>query len=39
MAIGVAFGGQEVSSVPHDSSDETLDMVITEAGVRRFREQ
>jgi 5-formyltetrahydrofolate cyclo-ligase len=38
-AIGIAFAGQEIPSVPHDSSDEQLDMIVTEAGVRRFREQ
>lgn len=38
-AIGIAFAGQEVPSVPHDSSDEQLDMLVTEAGVRRFRQQ
>jgi 5-formyltetrahydrofolate cyclo-ligase len=38
-AIGIAFAGQEVPSVPHDSSDERLDMIVTEAGVRRLREQ
>jgi 5-formyltetrahydrofolate cyclo-ligase len=38
-AIGIAFAGQEVPSVPHDSSDEQLDMIVTEAGVRRFRQQ
>jgi 5-formyltetrahydrofolate cyclo-ligase len=35
-AIGVAFAGQEVPSVPHDASDEKLDMLVTERGVRRF---
>jgi 5-formyltetrahydrofolate cyclo-ligase len=38
-AIGIAFAGQEVPSVPHDSSDERLDMLVTERGVRRFRQQ
>jgi len=39
IAIGVAFGGQEIAEVPHDAGDETLDMVVTEQGVRRFRER
>jgi 5-formyltetrahydrofolate cyclo-ligase len=39
MAVGIAFAGQEVPSVPHDSGDEKLDMVVTEVGVRRVREQ
>jgi 5-formyltetrahydrofolate cyclo-ligase len=38
-AIGIAFSAQELPSVPHDSSDEALDMIVTEAGIRRFREQ
>jgi 5-formyltetrahydrofolate cyclo-ligase len=35
-AIGVAFAGQEVASVPHDAGDQRIDMVVTELGVRRF---
>jgi 5-formyltetrahydrofolate cyclo-ligase len=35
-AIGIAFAGLEVPAVPHDASDERLDMVVTERGVRRF---
>jgi 5-formyltetrahydrofolate cyclo-ligase len=36
VAIGIAFSGLEVPAVPHDASDEKLDMVVTELGVRRF---
>ena len=36
VAIGIAFAGQEVPSVPHDARDEKLDMLVTERGVRRF---
>jgi 5-formyltetrahydrofolate cyclo-ligase len=39
LAIGVAFSGQEVEHVPHDAADQRLDMVVTELGVRRFRER
>lgn len=35
-AIGIAFAGQELPTVPHDAGDERLDMVVTEQGVRRF---
>jgi 5-formyltetrahydrofolate cyclo-ligase len=38
-AIGVCYAGQEIAEVPHDASDEKLDMVVTEQGVRRFRER
>jgi len=36
-AIGVAYAGQEISSIPHQAHDRTLDMVLTEHGVRNFR--
>ena len=36
IAIGLAFAGLEVPSVPHDARDEKLDMLVTELGVRRF---
>jgi len=40
IAVGLAYEGQAISSVPHDSLDERLDWVITEAGARRIdREQ
>jgi len=35
-AIGIAFAGLEVAAVPHDASDQKLDMLVTERGVRRF---
>ncbi len=39
MAIGVAFSGQEVESLPRAANDQKLDMVVTELGVRRFSER
>ncbi len=36
-AIGIAYAGQELDSIPHETHDRTLDMVLTEQGVRRFR--
>jgi 5-formyltetrahydrofolate cyclo-ligase len=36
LAIGIAFAGQEVDSVPHDENDRRLDMVLTENGLKRF---
>jgi 5-formyltetrahydrofolate cyclo-ligase len=36
-AIGIAYAGQEVASLPHAAHDRTLDMVLTEQGVRKFR--
>jgi len=35
-AIGIAFAGQEVDSVPHDANDQRLDMIVTENGLKRF---
>jgi 5-formyltetrahydrofolate cyclo-ligase len=35
-AIGVAYAGQEVASLPHGPHDIALSMVVTEQGVRRF---
>jgi 5-formyltetrahydrofolate cyclo-ligase len=35
-AIGVAYAGQEVEFIPDENHDHRLDMVATEAGVRRF---
>ena len=35
-AIGIAYAGQEVASLPHEAHDRTLDMVLTEQGLRRF---
>jgi len=36
LAIGFAFAGQEVAEVPIDATDQRLEMVVTEAGVRAF---
>jgi 5-formyltetrahydrofolate cyclo-ligase len=35
-AVGIAFAGQEMSSLPREPNDQRLDMVVTELGVRRF---
>lgn len=35
-AIGIAYAGQEVPSLPHEAHDRTLDMILTENGLRRF---
>jgi 5-formyltetrahydrofolate cyclo-ligase len=35
-AIGIAYAGQEVPSLPHDAHDRSLDMVLTERGLHRF---
>jgi 5-formyltetrahydrofolate cyclo-ligase len=32
LAVGVAYGGQEVAAVPHDAYDQRLDAVVTEQG-------
>jgi 5-formyltetrahydrofolate cyclo-ligase len=36
LAIGIAYAGQEVSSVPHGAHDQRLDAVFTENGLCRF---
>ena len=36
-AIGIAYAGQEVGAVPHEETDEGIDAVVTELGVRRFK--
>ena len=36
-AIGIAYAGQEAASIPHEAHDRTLDMVLTEQGIRHFR--
>jgi 5-formyltetrahydrofolate cyclo-ligase len=36
-AIGIAYAGQQVASLPQQAHDRTLDMVVTEQGIRRFR--
>lgn len=35
-AIGIAFAGQEVESVPHEDTDQPLDAVLTEKGLQTF---
>jgi 5-formyltetrahydrofolate cyclo-ligase len=35
-AIGLAYAGQEVTSVPHEAYDERVDAVATELGLRIF---
>jgi 5-formyltetrahydrofolate cyclo-ligase len=35
-AIGIAYAGQEISSIPVGPHDRTLDMVLTEQGARKF---
>lgn len=35
-AIGIAYAGQEAASLPQQAHDRTLDMVLTEQGIRRF---
>lgn len=37
IAIGFAFSAQEVDAVPIEATDQPLDMIVTEAGVRHFR--
>jgi len=36
-AIGIAYAGQEISSIPFGPHDRTLNMVLTEQGIRHFR--
>ena len=36
-AFGIAYAGQEVSSLPAEAHDRTLDGIVTEAGLRLFR--
>lgn len=36
-AIGIAYAGQEVASLPDEPHDRRLDMILTEQGLRRFR--
>lgn len=36
-AIGIAYAGQEVASLPDEPHDRTLDMILTEQGIRTFR--
>ena len=37
-AIGVSYAGQEIESVPHEIHDHRLDAVLTENGIRHFRQ-
>lgn len=37
VAIGFAFASQEVEAVPIDATDQKLDLIVTETGVRQFR--
>ncbi len=37
--VGYAFAGQEVDVMPAEPHDKPLDMVVTEAGVRRFKSE
>lgn len=37
IAIGFAFSAQEVDAVPVEVTDQPLDMIVTEKGVRHFR--
>ena len=39
IAIGIAFAGQEMKQVSHESRDERLDGVVTEDGFRRFGDE
>ena len=36
LAVGFGFAAQELAEVPIDQCDQRLDMMVTEAGVRRF---
>lgn len=37
VAIGFAFAAQEVEAVPIDATDQKLDLIVTETGLRQFR--
>jgi 5-formyltetrahydrofolate cyclo-ligase len=37
-AIGIAYAGQEIDSIPDENHDHLLDMIATENGVRRFHQ-
>ena len=36
LAVGYAFDAQEMAEVPIDATDQRLDVIVTESGVRRF---
>jgi 5-formyltetrahydrofolate cyclo-ligase len=35
-AIGIGFAGQQIVRIPHDATDQRLDMIVTETGITRF---
>ena len=37
LALGLAYAAQEVAEVPTEPTDQPLDLIVTEAGVRAFR--
>ena len=37
LAIGFAFGAQEADDLPLEDTDQPLDMMVTEAGIRDFK--
>jgi 5-formyltetrahydrofolate cyclo-ligase len=36
LAVGFAFAGQEMAEVPIEATDQKLDVIVTETGIRRF---
>lgn len=36
LLVGYAFAAQELTDIPHQDHDVPLDLIVTEAGVRRF---
>lgn len=36
LAVGFAFAAQEVAAVPIDATDQRLDMIVTDQGIRHF---
>ena len=36
LAVGIAYGGQEMPALPHHAGDQRLDAVVTEHAARRF---
>ena len=39
LAVGLAFAGQRVASLPHDDGDEPLDWLVSESGAVQFPER
>jgi 5-formyltetrahydrofolate cyclo-ligase len=37
IAVGIAYAGQEVQTLPREAHDRQLDFVVTEFGLRRFK--